>query len=420
MTSPPWSPTATPGAARSGVLWSNQTDDALYFAAHPDGAGDAAGNWTRATLCAATLCPDDHLNIKSIDADTSGHIYAAVKTSLNDKSPRVGSDPLIVIYRLNTAGGWTSSTAWTVAENVTRAIVVIDSQNRRVHTFAAGPCCDGGTIWTKDAPLDNPTFPGGLGDGLHQEQRRRSPSRRTTPPPPSRRSTPRPGCWCWPASTEPATTCTTTAAGRQHSPADAAADPAPGRRGERDPDRDRGQLRHERFSPTTNFGTSALLNIDASPTAHSYLKFDLSPYGGRTVTGAVLQVRATTSGSTGTQSVKLVTDDGWTETGLNFNNAPARGTVLGTLGADERQHQLLGQPQWRPACKVSSAGRSRSGWTRRAPTAPTSAHGRRRHRPGSCSPSQPPSASADRSTPARRYGDRIPRISPLPTIRGPE
>ena len=59
-----------------------------------------------------TLCPDDHLNIKSIDADTSGHIYAAVKTSLNDKNPTVASDPLIVIYRLNTAGGWSSSIAW--------------------------------------------------------------------------------------------------------------------------------------------------------------------------------------------------------------------------------------------------------------------------------------------------------------------
>ena len=33
-----------------------------------------------------TLCPDDHLNIKSIDADASGNLYAAVKTSKNDAS----------------------------------------------------------------------------------------------------------------------------------------------------------------------------------------------------------------------------------------------------------------------------------------------------------------------------------------------
>ena len=322
------------GGRKIGVLWSNQIDDAVYFAAHPDGSGDAAANWTRTTLCAATLCPDDHLNIKSIDADTSGHIFAAVKTSLNDKNPQVGSDPLIVIYRLNTAGGWTSSVAWRVAENVTRSIVVIDSQNRRVHAFAAGPCCDGGTIWTKSAPLDNPTFEQGAGTAfIRNSNPSAQPANNPTStkqavnnstgllvlasidqtrdyvhnflllggaPPPTPTPTPTP-------SPPPpgGQTVTLTATADSYVTSD---------------------------SPTANFGTSALLNVDASPTAHSYLKFELSPYAGRTVTSAVLQVRATTSGSSGTQNVKLVTDDGWTETGLNFTNAPARGTVLGSLG----------------------------------------------------------------------------------------
>jgi hypothetical protein len=302
------------GGRKVGVLWSNQIDDALYFAAHPDGAGDAAANWTRTTLCAATLCPDDHLNIKSIDADTSGHIYAAVKTSLNDKSPAVASDPLIVIYRLDTAGGWTSSTAWTVAQDMTRSIVVIDSQNRRVHTFAAGPCCNGGTIWTKSAPLDNPTFADGLGTAFINNS---DPVAQPANNPTSTKQAVNSSTGLLVLASMDTTrdyvhnflpleeTVTLTATADSYVTSG---------------------------SPTTNFGTSALLNIDGSPTTHSYLTFDLSAYGGRTVTSAVLQVRATTSGSTGTQNVKLVTDDGWTETGLTFNNAPARGTALGTLG----------------------------------------------------------------------------------------
>ena len=145
-----------------GVLWSNQKTSALYFASHVDGAADSA--WSLTTLCSAARCPDDHLNIKSVDADASGHLYAIVKTSLDDKTPREASDPLIVLYRLNPSGSWSSSTAWTVGEGrVTRAIVVLDSQNRQVHAFASGPCCSGGTIWTKEASFDTIAFPRGNG-----------------------------------------------------------------------------------------------------------------------------------------------------------------------------------------------------------------------------------------------------------------
>ena len=55
-------------------------------------------------LCSTTLCPDDHLNIKSIDADAYGNLYAAVKTSKNDASTPNPDDPLIVVYRLNSDG----------------------------------------------------------------------------------------------------------------------------------------------------------------------------------------------------------------------------------------------------------------------------------------------------------------------------
>ncbi|WP_165968662.1 Ig-like domain-containing protein [Arthrobacter crusticola] len=82
----------------------------------------------------------------------------------------------------------------------------------------------------------------------------------------------------------------------------------------------------------TNYGTSTMLGVDSSPVEVSYLKFDLSAYAARTLESATLQLQSAGSGSVGTQNVKLVTVDGWTETGITFANRPALGTSLGTLG----------------------------------------------------------------------------------------
>ena len=82
----------------------------------------------------------------------------------------------------------------------------------------------------------------------------------------------------------------------------------------------------------TNFGTSTMLGVDNSPVEATYLKFDLSAYAGRTLESATLQLRSAGSGSTGTQNVKLVADDSWTEGGITYSNRPALGTSIGTLG----------------------------------------------------------------------------------------
>ncbi|WP_251046599.1 Ig-like domain-containing protein [Arthrobacter sp. ISL-85] len=82
----------------------------------------------------------------------------------------------------------------------------------------------------------------------------------------------------------------------------------------------------------TNYGTSTMLGVDNSPVEIAYLKFDLSPYAGKTIQSATLQLRSAGSGSTGKQNVKLVTDDSWTEGGVTYNSRPALGTTIGTLG----------------------------------------------------------------------------------------
>ncbi|MET3172222.1 UNVERIFIED_ORG: hypothetical protein ABIB52_000046 [Arthrobacter sp. UYCu721] len=85
-------------------------------------------------------------------------------------------------------------------------------------------------------------------------------------------------------------------------------------------------------APGTNYGTSTLLGVDNSPVEVTYLKFDLSAYAGRTLESATLQLRSAGNGSTGTQNVKLVADDSWTEGGITYSSRPALGTSIGTLG----------------------------------------------------------------------------------------
>ena len=80
------------------------------------------------------------------------------------------------------------------------------------------------------------------------------------------------------------------------------------------------------------------LAVDNSPIENSYLKFDLSGLAGRTLVGAKLQLRATTSGSTGTQNVRLVTVDTWTESGVTFNTRPALGSSAGQCRTGDGEH----------------------------------------------------------------------------------
>jgi hypothetical protein len=84
----------------------------------------------------------------------------------------------------------------------------------------------------------------------------------------------------------------------------------------------------------TNYGTGATLSVDNSPAVEiTYLKFDLSAYAGRTLEGAALQLRSAGNSSAGKQNVKVVADDGWTESGITYNSRPALGTtIIGTVG----------------------------------------------------------------------------------------
>ena len=145
-----------------GVLWSNQATAAVYWASHADSAAD--GVWSVQQALSGAGYADDHLNIKSLQADASGRVFAAVKTSLNDINPPTSTQPLILLLILNSADSWQVRTFSRVVDNQTRPLVLVSPENRQLFMFAAGPCCSGGVVYYKQTSLDNPSFTDGPGD----------------------------------------------------------------------------------------------------------------------------------------------------------------------------------------------------------------------------------------------------------------
>jgi hypothetical protein len=148
-----------------GILWSNQNDNSVYFASHVDGTADNL--WTQNPALQGPSYADDHLNIKSLQADSSGQVYAAVKTSLNDVNSSTSSEPLILLLELDNNGSWSRRTVARVSDNHTRPIVLLDVENREVYvlmTYQYGTQTSG-AIYYKKASLDNKgiQFPLGLG-----------------------------------------------------------------------------------------------------------------------------------------------------------------------------------------------------------------------------------------------------------------
>jgi hypothetical protein len=147
---------------RIGVMWSNQTDGVMYFASHRDGRGDAAGDWTLDRALTGAGFVDDHVNLKSLQADPSGTVYVAMKTSLDD-NPGTGPDaPLVLLLVLRPGGDWQRHTFGRVRDDHTRPIVLVNSKTRRLYMFATAPV-EGGAIYYKQTSLDRIRFGRGRG-----------------------------------------------------------------------------------------------------------------------------------------------------------------------------------------------------------------------------------------------------------------
>ncbi len=149
------------GGNKIGVFWSNQDDDTFYFASHQDGAADTTWGSFSAVFPGSGN-GDDHMNLKSLHTDGSGRVFAVVKTSLTGST-----SPSIVLLVRSAAGTWQVRTIWTRSAMLTRPIVMLDTQNGRIHAFASDE--GGGRVYTKTSPIDSVAFPSGLGTVVMQD-----------------------------------------------------------------------------------------------------------------------------------------------------------------------------------------------------------------------------------------------------------
>jgi hypothetical protein len=155
-----------------GVLWSNNLDGAMYWAVHA--AGAPRENWTGSSALRGNGLADDHLNIKTLQSDPAGRVFAIVKTGLDRTGTAKQSDPQVVLLTFKPGTGfWTTATFGTLADCHTRPQLVLDETNKMVHVVATAPTDAGcgfsgasGTIYEKVASMDNPVFPAGRGTAV--------------------------------------------------------------------------------------------------------------------------------------------------------------------------------------------------------------------------------------------------------------
>jgi hypothetical protein len=151
-----------------GVMWSNQPASAVYFAAHPDGAEPASWEASR-TAVQGPKSADDHINLKSLQADPSGRVFAAVKTSLDDAGAGSSAPQILVLARDPGSGDWASAPFGRISDCHTRPIVALDSEHQMLYVFATAPDSGcpysgaAGTIFMKSSPMASLSF--GLGRG---------------------------------------------------------------------------------------------------------------------------------------------------------------------------------------------------------------------------------------------------------------
>ncbi len=149
---------------RIGLMWTNQAEDALYFATHVDGTPDDQWQQT-STVISGLRNVDDHLSIKSMASDGQGEVFAAVKTSL-DTGPN--PNPLaaqVLLVVLDAQGTWHNYLFGRVKDKHTRPIVLLDTEHRVVYMVATSPF-GGGTIYYKASSMDRISFSPGLGTPL--------------------------------------------------------------------------------------------------------------------------------------------------------------------------------------------------------------------------------------------------------------
>jgi hypothetical protein len=148
------------------VFWSNESsgqfsgssDTAFYYAFHVDGTPDTS--WVGGVALRQPSVADDHLNLKSLQSDPSGNLFAMIKTSFNTN----GNPQLLLLVAKKQSNGsysWNSYVESLRGDGQTRPILLIDTDHRQLYVFTSTE--SGGDIFYKKTSLDTIQFPTGRG-----------------------------------------------------------------------------------------------------------------------------------------------------------------------------------------------------------------------------------------------------------------
>ena len=167
------------GDNKIGVMWSDALTGSVWWATRTDGTAPAASSsWKEQPALKGKGMADDHLNIKSLQSDDTGRVFAAVKTGLDDTSTNPTlAQTVLLVFKPGT-GAFTQSTISTTGDCVTRMQVVLDTENDLVRVFHTAPAASvsgcafrgvAGSIYEKTASMDNPVFGSGRGTPVIQD-----------------------------------------------------------------------------------------------------------------------------------------------------------------------------------------------------------------------------------------------------------
>lgn len=162
---------------RIGVMWTDQGTGDVWWAWRND--SQPLASWHVSSATQGTKLADDHLNLKSLQADSSGRVFAAVKTSLDSTYALTSTQPqlILLVFKPGT-GAFSSSTISRISDCQTRPQVVLDQTNNLVRVYSAGPSTSvtgcpyagaQGAIYMKTASLDNPVFATGRGTAVIED-----------------------------------------------------------------------------------------------------------------------------------------------------------------------------------------------------------------------------------------------------------
>ena len=113
-------------------------------------------------------------------------------------------------------------------------------------------------------------------------------------------------------------------------------------------------------NPSTNYGSSSVLFVDNYDSdSYAYLKFDLTPLAGITITSARFNMRLDSSSEMLGGYLRSVSDTSWKESTITWNNKPALGsTIVGIFNADQN---WITDPNWVAGLDITSYVNSKKG-----------------------------------------------------------